>query len=296
MMHGVVLDVLSLYTSVNLLTHLKIQEIPDRHAESFNNLLTAILFWDDMYLPECQYLSILLDELQHDSLISDFQKLFVPLKSDIYTPFQSVTGMDEYTKNLVTDKYHEKDVENYHLRTRMYLQIVSKSENLSYIPNPLRLERIINESQTRKSISKMIDNAIIEHPKSRVTSFNTPLIIEYVKQIAGPLPREQLKFVLEQRKTKEMINLRKSLNKLELKVKPGSHSFDMILREEINEMVNICFNKNSIKRFSLTPTITTTGGIVIPFPLGFRISKKSFPTTFLLDLISFRTDTSNAVI
>ena len=289
-MSNIILDSLTLDTSLQFLEIVGKGNLNSTQKECFNNFLTGIILWDTLSFPSSVVIDNIFKKLEGDSLTRDLRNIIVPLDTSILESSSFILidygfgNSDEELDNLLVQWrkgiFTDDDKILLTRRTNKYFEVSSLS-GANYYPHPIRADYLIQNEQrnthNREALLRRLEKNITEYSEGCAVHFNTSILYDYIKKEAGEAPREQLIYALKLRNEKDVVAFRKSLDKFEKKYSPGTINNEKISHKEIDEITNEIFNKynqNRSKRVSVD--ISANYGICGP-GIGMNIKNLSVP-------------------
>jgi hypothetical protein len=255
-MSNVMLDIFTMDLSLDFVSTVGPGSFNDMQKSCFNNLLAGLVFWDKLSMPSDDFIDGRFNMLKGDKLTAELLNCVTFIDTSQFISFGPILEKNDLIP-WRTLRTHEEFKDKIELalsnRTGMYEKI-SSDAGVAYLPCQWRLNNIkkyveLNVIATDFSMEQIEDNIKInnecnnpEYALSRIVHFPNPLLMDYICRKAGPAPREQLSFVLQElRKDKDVINLRKSLNKIEKEFIPNFSKH--IIKTEIEEISKDVFKK-----------------------------------------------------
>ena len=269
------------------------------------NLLTALVRWDDIYLNEC-----IMHSGRTDALNFAVYRLHQMLGSPSFVHIVPMTSLKDERKYLSSELIRElyrhikiiaNDISDERerwllLRGGLYV-MQANNMGIAYLPHPFRA-KVLNDSGIFKRefdgqiyldiVDKEVRNyinAINELSQFELLSTSFPVLYEFISKIAKD-PFDEFKVALDLREDKNVSLFRKSVNEISEELKKGNlHA----VRASLMKVQEICTEiTDSLYRKPLSY------GVSLGLSPSIEISREhkpkvssGFHTTFLSDLANF---------
>jgi len=184
---------------------------------SIANLLMAIVFWDEINIPEgINSIACLFNELKKDSIgiqLLDF------CKNMGISIFRS-SSLPHFSPNMDEDAllaWGNENLDKLLARTELYLDISDKNR-INYFPHPQRSEYLLENNLIKKGLNRYtllnnLDKALAEYYadldkeySNDFLNFDYPVLYDYIRNQAKSIsPVDELEVALRLRKDKDVI-------------------------------------------------------------------------------------------
>ena len=286
----------------------------------WQNLLTSIILWDKVYFNYSQTNSIgdletkfaieLLNEYVNNY---DFDSITRPfeLADYNYRAFHVCYPIEDYERKTIS--FPDIDEREELHRAIRYIHLANTT-GCNYMPHPIRSQLLMKSKYFENHIEERNPNRIIylesmdQYVKEYFEKLNElsgfqlkkvpfPVLYNYISANAYT-PKEQLEFACELRNNKNVIKLRKSIDKVEDEFSKGnllSYQASLLeIKEICDEITNKMYKKPKnisvaigvSPSIALTPSITPSINVEFSIEIPKKISS-SLHTTFLCDLANF---------